>query len=82
MKVETLAVAVIEACEAEGVAHMVTGACAYNYDGMPIATKDGDIVIDVRTSMNAAAIMKRLETDIEFGKQVQFDTLTWGRISC
>ena len=79
MKVETLAIAVIEACEAEGVAHMVTGAFAYNFYGIPRSTKDVDIVIDVRTSMNIAAIMKRLEPEIEFGQQVQFDTLTWGR---
>ena len=47
MKVETLAIAVIEACEAEGVAHMVTGAFAYNFYGIPRSTKDVDIVIDV-----------------------------------
>ena len=70
---------VISACEAEGVAHMVTGALAFNLYGIPRSTKDVDIVIDVSGPEGIAKLIARLEPGIEFRDQVQFDTLTWGR---
>lgn len=79
MTIEQIAVAVIKACESIGVDHMVTGAFAYNYYGIPRSTKDFDIVVDVRGSHAMTKIICQLEGVVEFGDQVQFDTLTWGR---
>ena len=79
MKVEELAKLVVAACEAEGVDHMVTGAFAVGYYGIPRSTKDVDVVLDVGTGDAAGRVIARLEPEIEFGSQVQFDTLTWGR---
>jgi hypothetical protein len=77
--VESIARQVVEACEAEDVPHMVTGAFAFNYYGIPRSTKDVDLVVDVTGSKKIEAILGRLEPHIDFGAQVQFDTLTWGR---
>lgn len=40
MKVEELATAVVDACEAKGVEHMLTGAFATSVYGIPRSTKD------------------------------------------
>lgn len=78
MNVNPTASAVIDACEAVGADHMVTGAFAFNCYGIPRSTKDFDLVVDVsKTSVNR--LIRQLEGTIEFGDQVQFDTLTWGR---
>jgi hypothetical protein len=79
MTIEQIALAVIKACETVGVDHMVTGAFAYNYYGIPRSTKDFDVVVDVRESRAIPEIIRHLEDVVEFGDQVQFDTLTWGR---
>ncbi len=79
MTIEQLAMAVIRACEAEGVDHMLTGAFAFNFYGVPRATKDVDIVVDVAVAGRLNRLIERLEPEIEFRGQVQFDTLTWGR---
>lgn len=79
MTVEELAITVIRACEAESLDHMLTGAFAYNFYGIPRATKDVDIVVDVLGSKNIRSLIERLEPGIAFGDQVQFDTLTWGK---
>ncbi|NJM37958.1 MAG: hypothetical protein HC845_08955 [Akkermansiaceae bacterium] len=78
MTVEELAISVIQACEAEKIPHMITGAFAYNAYGIPRSTKDVDFVIDV-TGNSVNRVINRLEPTVEFGNQVQFDTLTWGR---
>lgn len=77
--VEELATLVIKTCEAEDVRHMVTGAFAFNYYGIPRSTKDFEIVLDVAGKGKIESIITRLAPKIEFGAQVQFDTLTWGR---
>lgn len=79
MTIEQIALAVIKACESAGMDHMVTGAFAYNYYGIPRSTKDFDVVVDVRGGRAVSEIIHLLEEVIEFGEQVQFDTLTWGR---
>lgn len=79
MKVEDLAVAVIEACEAEGVEHMLTGAFATSAYGIPRSTKDVDVVLSVASSDSIASVSRRLEPIVTFDPQVQFDTLTWGK---
>lgn len=80
MTVEQLAIRVIEACERQSMDHMLTGAFAYNCYGIPRATKDVDIVVDVSSAPGGIKpLIAELEPEIEFGGQVQFDTLTWGR---
>lgn len=77
--VEEIANTAIDACLALGVDYMLTGALAFNYYAVPRSTKDVDLVIDVTDPMAIPSIIKRLEPDIEFGAQVQFDTITWGK---
>lgn len=79
MKVEDLANLVIRACEAEALDYMVTGAFAFGFYGIPRSTKDVDLVISMGASDAISRIISRLEPEVEFGTQVQFDTLTWGR---
>jgi hypothetical protein len=79
MTIEELALKVIRACEEVRSEHMVTGAFAYNYYGIPRSTKDFDVVVDVRNKRSMGEIIRILEPYVEFGGQVQFDTLTWGR---
>ncbi len=79
MTVEALALLVIEACEAEGVEHMLTGAFATNLYGIPRATKDVDVVLSMAGSDPVARVALRLDPQVAFDPQVQFDTLTWGK---
>lgn len=79
MTVELLAAAVIDACEAEGVEHMLTGAFAFNMYGIPRATKDFAVVLSVAGGGPMERVIARLDPVVEFSGQVQFDTLTWGR---
>jgi hypothetical protein len=79
MKVEDLAALAVSACEEEGVAFMVTGAFACGYCGIPRSTKDVDLVLGVEDRSGIERVIARLASDVDFGAQVQFDTLTWGR---
>ena len=47
MTIEELAVLVINACDAEGVEHMVTGAFATSVYGIPRSTRDVDVVLNM-----------------------------------
>jgi hypothetical protein len=79
MNVEQLAAIVIDACEAEQIAHMLTGAFASSFYGVPRSTSDVDLVIDLEKPDRFAALADRLSGRVVFDPQVQFDTLTWGR---
>jgi len=79
MTIEALAAAVLAACEAESVAYMLTGAFAFNYYGIPRATKDVDVVIELPGHDPIPALITRLSELVQFDEQVQFDTLTWGK---
>ena len=79
MSVETLAVLVVEACEAAGAEYMMTGAFAYGVYAIPRSTKDVDLVVAVPEPTIIDEIIRRLDDQIEFGGQVEFDTHTWGR---
>ncbi len=79
MTVEDLANAVIDACESSESAYMLTGAVAFNYFGLPRATTDVDVVLEVTDPNTIQTIVNSLEPIVKFGGQVQFDTLTWGR---
>jgi len=79
MTVEALAAAVVDACDSEGVDHMVTGAFATSVYGIPRSTKDVDVVLSLRNGDAISRVAAKLEPMIEFNPQVQFDTLTWGK---
>jgi len=79
MTVNELARVVVDACEAEGIAHMLTGAFAVSYYGVPRSTQDVDIVVDVPSPAAFNQLAARLGVQVRFDPQVQFDTLTWGR---
>lgn len=79
MNIETLAVMVVDACEEAGAEHMLTGAFAYGAYAIPRSTKDVDVVVAVQSPQTIGSIIEILADRVEFGGQVQFDTLTWGR---
>jgi len=79
MTVDELAIAVIAACEAEGVDHMVTGAFATSVYGIPRLTKDIYVVLSLAGGDPVSRVAVRLNPIVEFDPQVQFDTLTWGK---
>ncbi len=79
MTVEALAALVIDACESEGVEHMVTGAFAVSFYGIPRSTKDVDVVISLSGGSAIERIVARLDPIVLFDPQIQFDTLTWGK---
>jgi len=79
MTVEELAAAVLDACDAEKVDHMVTGAFAVSFYGIPRSTKDVDVLISLMGGDPIQPVVSRLESIVDFDPQVQFDTLTWGK---
>lgn len=79
MTVEALAVAVIDACEAAGIAHMLTGAFATSFYGVPRSTQDVDVVVSVDDGNPTPKLINELKGVVAFDPQVRFDTLTWGR---
>ena len=79
MKIFDLARLAIDACEAEKVDYMLTGAFATSCYGIPRATRDVDFVISIQDSNTVDAIISHMEDEVDFGEQVQFDTLTWGK---
>jgi hypothetical protein len=78
MTIDQLAAVVAEACLAEGVPHMFTGAFATGLYGTPRSTADVDVVVDVADPTAAARLASRLAPTVTFDPQVQFDTLTFG----
>ncbi len=79
MNVESLAVLVVEACEASQVDYMMTGAFAYGVYAIPRSTKDVDVVIALPEPSTLDQIIRQLDDQVDFGGQVKFDTHTWGR---
>lgn len=79
MKLEELAIHVIEAAEALGVEFMAVGAIAAGAYGIPRSTRDVDVLVSVRVPGSVEALVARLDPQVEFDPQVVFDTITWGR---
>ncbi len=79
MRLEELAVRVIEAAEAEGVDFMAVGAIAAGAYGVPRSTRDVDLLVSVEIPGSVAALIRKLSEFVSFDAQVSFDTLTWGR---
>ena len=66
MTIEQLAAAVIDACEAAGVDHMLTGAFATSVYGVPRSTSDVDVdvVVDVVVDALAGEPIQRVVTGL------------------
>ena len=79
MKIEELAVAVIDACTIVEVDYMITGAFAFNLYGIPRTTSDVDLVLSVKQTDAIERVVMQLSPIVLFDPQIQFDTLTWGR---
>ncbi|HTD67841.1 MAG TPA: hypothetical protein VK846_15050, partial [Candidatus Limnocylindria bacterium] len=60
MTVEALAAAVVDACDSEGVDHMVTGAFATSVYGIPRSTKDVDVVLSLRNGDAISRVAAKL----------------------
>ena len=79
MRLEDLAIRVIEAAEAAGADFMTVGAIAAGAYGVPRSTRDVDILVSVATPGSVEAIIEHLNSVVSFDSQVTFDTLTRGR---
>ncbi len=79
MTLEALAVRVVEAAEAAGVAFMAVGAIAAGAYGVPRSTRDVDLLVAANVEGGINAVIAKLEPFAAFDAQVVFDTLTWGR---
>ncbi|MFN9367766.1 MAG: hypothetical protein ACK6CT_03215 [Planctomycetia bacterium] len=78
MTISELAAAVADACVADRVPHMVTGAIAAGLYGSPRSTADVDVVVDVADTTAMPRLVDRLSPILTFDAQIRFDTLTFG----
>ena len=76
MNLYELAARVIEALEAECIPYMVVGALSSSVFGIPRATKDVDIVLQLQTRAPLLGLEARLAGVVVFDPQVTFETLT------
>lgn len=79
MKLEELAIQVIEAAETLGVDFMAVGAIAAGAYGIPRSTRDVDFLVSIRIPGAVNALIAQLDSCVQFDPQVVFDTITWGR---
>lgn len=64
MRLEELAVRVIEAAEAEGVEFMAVGAIAAGAYGVPRSTRDVDLLVSVEIPGSVTALIRKLSESI------------------
>jgi len=76
MNLYELGSCVIEALEAEGIPYMLVGALSSSVFGIPRATKDVDIVLQLPTREPLRRLEARLAEVVVFDPQVSFETLT------
>jgi hypothetical protein len=69
---------VITALHSAGIAHLVTGALASNFHGIPRTTKDADIVLE-NAPGDFGAFARELGPDLELDPQISFETITGSR---
>jgi hypothetical protein len=79
MRIEELALKVIESAEREGIAFMVVGALAAGAYGVPRSTRDVDLLVSIEAPGGVERLAAALAPWVEFDPQVVFDTITWGR---
>ncbi len=66
---------VLDCLDAAKLPHMVTGGLAANHFGVPRATHDADIVIQM-DSVNFANFARSLPLELSLDKQISFETIT------
>lgn len=76
MNLYELAAHVIQALEAENIPYMVVGALSSSVFGIPRATKDVDIVLQLQTREPLHRLEQRLSQVVAFDPQATFETLT------
>lgn len=79
MNLYELAATVVEGLEAEGIPYMVVGALSSSVFGIPRATKDVDIVLQLLTREPLNRLETRLQGVLAFNPQVTFETITGSR---
>jgi hypothetical protein len=75
MKADEAVVAVIEALEAAGVAYMVVGALSSNFYGIPRATEDADLVLELG-DVPLTEVLSHLGPGFRLDRQGTFETIT------
>jgi hypothetical protein len=75
MKADEAVVAVIDALESAGVAYMVVGALSSNFYGIPRATEDADLVLELG-DVPLTEILGRLGPEFRLDRQGSFETIT------
>lgn len=73
MKLEELAIEVLDAVESTGVPFMAVGAIAAGAHGVPRSTRDVDLLVALHTGGGIRAVMQALAPLLEFDPQAQFD---------
>lgn len=76
MTLEQAAARMLSALEEAGVTHMLVGGFTSNFYGIPRATKDVDIVIQMASPRTLAQVEKTLGSEFAFDPQVTFETIT------
>jgi hypothetical protein len=76
MNLYELASRVIDALEAEEIPYMLVGALSSSVFGIPRATKDVDIVLQLQTREPLRRLVERLSQVVIFDPQATFETLT------
>lgn len=76
MNLYELAAHVIEALEVENIPYMVVGALSSSVFGIPRATKDVDIVLQLQTREPLHRLEQRLSQVVVFDPQATFEALT------
>ncbi len=79
MNLYELAARVIDAMEAESIPYMVVGALSSSVFGIPRATKDVDMVLQLRESEPLRRLEDRLSEVVDFNPRVTFEMLTGSR---
>ena len=70
---------VVDALEGERIPYMVVGALSSSVFGIPRATKDVDIVLQILSSDSFRRLEANLAEVVVFDRQVTFETLTGSR---
>ncbi len=76
MTLEEAAGRMLGALTAAGISHMLVGGFTTNYYGIPRATKDVDIVIQLADRAQLSTVAAALGSGFDFDSQVTFETIT------
>jgi len=79
MTLVEFAIRVLDAADSAGVNFMVVGAIAAGAHGIPRATRDLDLLVEVVSGKDLDRLIGRMDDFAGFGEQTVFDTMTWGR---